>query len=57
MEPQFEKDVCDHIISPLKGVVRRFCNEGNDILSVADVREVRWPIEDTLLTFSYRAIN
>ena len=31
--------MCDRIISPLKGVVRRFCNEGNDILSAADMRE------------------
>ena len=36
-EPQFGKDLCDRIISPLKGASRRFCNEGNDILSASDM--------------------
>ena len=36
-EPQFGKDLCDRIISPLKGAIRRFCNEGNDILSASDM--------------------
>mgnify|MGYP000294306534 CR=1 FL=1 len=36
-EPQFGKDVCDHIISPLKCAVRRYCSEGHDILSAADM--------------------
>jgi hypothetical protein len=36
-EPQFGKDVCDRIISPLKSALRRYCNEGNDILSASDM--------------------
>ena len=38
-EPQFGKDLCDRITSPLKGAIRRFCNEGNDILSASDMYE------------------
>ena len=26
-EPQSGKDVCDRIISPMKGAIRRYCNE------------------------------
>lgn len=29
--------MCDRIISPLKGVIRRYCNEGHDILTAADM--------------------
>ena len=36
-EPQFGKDLCDRIISPLKGAIKRFCNEGNDILCASDM--------------------
>ncbi|KAK3715349.1 hypothetical protein QZH41_010171, partial [Actinostola sp. cb2023] len=36
-EPQFGKDVCDRIISPLKGAIRRYCDEGHDILSASDM--------------------
>ena len=36
-EPQFGKDVCDRIISPLKSALTRYCNEGNDILSALDM--------------------
>ncbi len=36
-EPQFGNDVCDRIISPLKSALRRYCNEGNDILSASDM--------------------
>ena len=36
-EPQFGKDVCDRIISPLKSALTRYCNEGNDILSASDM--------------------
>ncbi|KAK3734707.1 hypothetical protein QZH41_011295, partial [Actinostola sp. cb2023] len=36
-EPQFGKDVCDRIISPLKGAIRRYCDEGHDILSTSDM--------------------
>ena len=36
-EPQFGKDVYHRIIIPLKSAVRRYCNEGHDILSAADM--------------------
>ncbi|XP_068756088.1 uncharacterized protein [Montipora capricornis] len=36
-EPQFGKDVCDRVISPLKGAIRRYCNEGHDVISAADI--------------------
>ena len=29
--------MCDRIISPLKGVIRRYCNEGHDVLTAADM--------------------
>jgi len=29
--------VCDRIISPLKGAIRRYCDEGHDILSASDM--------------------
>ena len=38
-EPQFGKDVCDRIISPLKGAIRRYCDEGHDILTALDMYE------------------
>ncbi|KAL9970520.1 hypothetical protein ACROYT_G022908 [Oculina patagonica] len=38
-EPQFGKDVCDRIISPMKSAIRRYCNEGNDIMSASDMYE------------------
>ena len=36
-EPQFGKDVCDRILCPMKGAIRRYCNEGHDILSARDM--------------------
>ena len=38
-EPQYGKDICDRILCPLKSTIRRYCNEGNDILSATDMRE------------------
>ena len=38
-EPQHGKDICDRIICPMKQAVRRYCDEGHDILSAADMRE------------------
>ena len=37
-EPQSGKDVCDRTLCPMKGAIRRYCNEGHDILSAADMR-------------------
>lgn len=36
-ELQFGKDVCDRILCFLKGVIRRFCNEGYDVFIVSDM--------------------
>ena len=36
-EPQFGKDICDRILCPMKGAIRRYCNEGHDILSAQDM--------------------
>lgn len=38
-EPQFGKDVCDRIISQMKGAIRRYGNEGHDILTASDMHE------------------
>ena len=35
-EPQYGKDVCDRILYPMKLCIRRFCDEGHDILTAAD---------------------
>ena len=37
-ESQYGKDICDRILSPMKTYIRRFYNEGHDILSVGDMR-------------------
>ncbi|CAB4035495.1 hypothetical protein AC249_AIPGENE16100, partial, partial [Paramuricea clavata] len=36
-EPQQGKDICDRIISPLKSSIRKYCNEGHDILNATDM--------------------
>ena len=38
-EPQYGKDMCDRIISPLKGAIRRYCHDGHDILTASDMYE------------------
>lgn len=38
-EPQYGKDVCDRILCPMKTCIRRFCNEGHDILTAGDMRK------------------
>ena len=39
-DPQSGKDVCDRILCPLKGAIRRFCNEGHDVLTASDMHTV-----------------
>ena len=36
-EPQQGKDICDRIISSLKSSIRKYCNEGHDILNATDM--------------------
>ena len=38
-EPQNGKDVCDRILCPVKLAIRRYCNEGHDILTAQDMRK------------------
>ena len=37
-EPQSGKDVCDRILCPLKGAIRRSCNEGHDVPTASDMQ-------------------
>lgn len=37
-EPQYGKDVCDRILCPMKAAIRRYCNEGHDIVTAQDMR-------------------
>lgn len=36
-EPQYGKDVCDRILCPMKAAIRRYCNEGNDVITAEDM--------------------
>ena len=36
-ELQYGKDVCDRILCPMKSAIRRYCSEGNDVLSAKDM--------------------
>lgn len=36
-EPQYGKDVCDRILCPMKAAIRRYCNEGHDIVTAQDM--------------------
>ena len=37
-QPQCSKDVCDRILCPMKSRIRRFCDEGHDIFTAADMK-------------------
>ena len=37
-EPQHGKDLCDRILCPMKAAIRRYCNEGHDIVTVHDMQ-------------------
>ena len=37
-EPQYGKDVCYRILCPMKSAIRRYCREGNNVLSAKDMR-------------------
>ena len=37
-EPQYGKDMCDRILSTMKAAVRRYCNDGHDIVKVQDMQ-------------------
>ena len=56
-EPQHGKDVCDRILCPMKGSIRRFCNEGNDITTATEMRNAikERPVKGT--TASVNVVN
>ena len=37
-EPQHGKDLCDRILCPMKAAIRRYCNEGHDIVTAHDMQ-------------------
>ena len=48
-EPQQGKDVCDHIICPLKSSIHKYCNEGYDVLNSDDMYAAikKYPVKGT----------
>ena len=36
-EPQSGKNACDRILCSMKGAIRRYCDEGHDILTATDM--------------------
>ncbi len=53
-EPQQGKDICDRIICPLKSSVRKYCNEGHDVLNADDMYAVikKYPVKGTTASVS-----
>ena len=41
-EPQNGKDICDRILCPMKLTIRRYCNEGHDILKDNGTKNFYW---------------
>ena len=37
-EPQHGKDLCDRILCPMKAAIRRYCDEGHDIVTAHDMQ-------------------
>ena len=37
-EPHYGKDVCDRILCPMKLCIRRFCEDGHNILTAANMK-------------------
>lgn len=56
-EPQHGKDLCDRILCPMKASIRKFCNEGNDITTAAEMRNAlkERPVKGT--TASVNTVN
>ena len=48
-EPQYGKDVCDRILCPMKAAIRRYCNEGHDIVTLQDMHTAlkKRPVQGT----------
>ena len=49
-EQQYGKDVCYRILCPMKSAIRRYCCEGNDVLSAKDMRTAlsKRPVRGTI---------
>lgn len=56
-EPQHGKDLCDRILCPMKASIRKYCNEGNDITTAAEMRNAlkQRPVKGT--TASVNTVN
>ena len=37
-EPQYGRAICDRILCTMKSSIRRYCNEGHDVVSAKDMR-------------------
>jgi len=53
-EPQQGKDICDRVLCPMKGAIRKYCAEGHDIINVSNMREAlkERPIKGTTAAVS-----
>lgn len=53
-EPQYGKEVCDRVLFPMKSAIRRYCSEGNDILSAKDncTALSERPVRDTTAVYT-----
>ena len=51
-EPQSGKDMCDRILCPMKSSIRRYCNEGHDVVSAQDMHTAlkERPVKGTTAT-------
>ena len=51
-EPQSGKDMCDRILCPIKAAIRRYCNEGHDVVSAQDMHTAlkERPVKGTTAT-------
>ncbi|CAH3186768.1 unnamed protein product, partial [Porites lobata] len=56
-DPQYGKDIRDRILCPMKSSIRRYCNEGHDVVSAIDMRVAlsERPVQGT--TASVYAMN
>ena len=52
-EPQHGKDLCDRILCPMKAAIRRYCNEGHDIVTAHDMQVAldKRPVQGTTAVF------
>ena len=56
-EPQYGKDVCDRILCPMKAAIRRYCNEGNDVITAEDMHVALMKRPVHLMTAAVCCVN